>query len=177
VEWVVHGEQVLYESEWMNLALADVEVPGGDRFPHHVMRMPREAAGALVHDPDRGVLMLWRHRFITDEWGWEIPGGRLDPDESPEAAAARECVEETGWQPGPMRHLASFAPASGVSDLRFHVFAAHRATEVGPPADPTESERIEWLPYDEVRDLVARGEVRESLSLVALLWAFAFGTG
>ncbi len=49
--------------------------------------------------PARGVLLLWRHRFITDTWGWEIPAGGIDPGETPPDAAARETLEETGWEP------------------------------------------------------------------------------
>src|SRR3989442_683368 len=75
VRWTVHGERSLYESEWLRLVLVDVEIPDGDRFEHHVIRFPNHAAGTVVRDPDRGVLLLWRHRFITDTWGWEIPAG------------------------------------------------------------------------------------------------------
>ena len=71
MKWTVHGERMIYESPWVSLALADIEIPGGERFEHHVIRMPAEAAGTVVHDPDRGVLLLWRHRFTTDTWGWE----------------------------------------------------------------------------------------------------------
>ena len=75
MRWQVHGERTIYDSEWVRLTLADVEIPGGERFEHHVVRMPNNAAGTVVLDPERGVLLLWRHRFITDTWGWEIPAG------------------------------------------------------------------------------------------------------
>jgi hypothetical protein len=79
VRWHVHGERSLYESEWVCLSLVDVELPSGRRFEHHVVRMPASAAGVVVTDPDHdGVLLLWRHRFTTDTWGWEIPAGRVD---------------------------------------------------------------------------------------------------
>jgi hypothetical protein len=83
VRWKVHGERVLYDSEWIRLALADVEIPGGERFDHHVVRIPNHASGTVVHDRDHGVLLLWRHRFITDTWGLLRTGwrayGLLDP--------------------------------------------------------------------------------------------------
>src|SRR4051794_18816977 len=107
MKWTVHGEHAVYSSPWVSLALVDVEIPGGERFDHHVVRMPRAAAGVIVFDPERGVLLLWRHRFITDSWGWEIPAGAIDDGESPEAAAAREVLEETGWRPGPLQHQVS----------------------------------------------------------------------
>jgi hypothetical protein len=42
-------------------------------------------------------------------------------------------------------------------------------------ATPSEADRVEWVAVDEVRALVGRGEVRDGLSLTALLWALAFG--
>jgi 8-oxo-dGTP pyrophosphatase MutT (NUDIX family) len=173
MRWTVHGERTVYESDWMSMALVDVEVPGGARFEHHVARFPREAAAALVVDPERGVLLLWRHRFIADQWGWEIPGGAVDDGESPQEAAAREALEESGWRPGELRHLVTYAPMAGTCRQRFHVFTASTATWVGDPADPSESERVEWVPLDEVRRLVAAGEVHDGLTLTAVLWLLA----
>ena len=171
----MHGERVVYDSEWVRLTLVDVEIPGQERFEHHVVRMPNQAAGTVVHDPQRGVLLLWRHRFITDTWGWEVPAGRIDPGETAEQAAAREVLEETGWRPHGLEPLVTYQPTNGLSDQRFHLFAAAGADPVGEPTDPGESERVEWVPVARVRDLVRTGAVADGLSLTALLFALAFG--
>lgn len=170
VRWRVHGERALYESDWLRLTLADVELPDGHRYEHHVIRATAEAAAVVVHDPTRGVLLLWRHRFITDTWGWEVPAGRVDAGETPAAAAAREALEETGWRVGAVRTVGSLHPMNGQADNRFWVFAAHTATEVGPPHDAYESERVEWVPVEEVRAAIAAGQVSDGYSLTALLW-------
>jgi 8-oxo-dGTP pyrophosphatase MutT (NUDIX family) len=174
VRWIVHGERSVYTSPWVALHLADVEIPGGERFEHHVVRVPREAAGCVVHDADRGVLLLWRHRFITDTWGWEIPAGAVDDGESPAEAAGREVKEETGWRPGPLEHVVTYQPSNGLSDQRFHVFLARGAEVEGDPVDFGEAERIEWRSAAEVREHVARNEVADGLSLTALLYALAY---
>jgi 8-oxo-dGTP pyrophosphatase MutT (NUDIX family) len=174
MRWTVHGERAIYTSPWVNLSLVDVEVPDGPRFEHHVVRMPFPAVGTVAHDPDRGVLLLYRHRFITDTWGWEVPAGRAEQDESFEDAARRECLEETGWAPGPLRHLVTYEYAHGVSDGRFVLFLAEGAQRIGEPTDTAEAERIDWLPVSTVRRLVADGQIRDGLSLTALLWVFAF---
>jgi 8-oxo-dGTP pyrophosphatase MutT (NUDIX family) len=172
VKWIVHGERALYESEWVNLALVDIEIPDERRFEHHVIRVPRAAAGAVINRPGE-VLLLWRHRFITDTWGWEIPAGKIEDGESPIEGAAREALEETGWQPGAMHHVTSFHPTNGMSDQTFHIFLANGATHVGEPTDPSEAARIEWVPIERVRELIDAGEVRDGLSLCALAVALA----
>lgn len=174
MRWTIHGERSLYDSEWLRLVLVDIEVPGGARFDHHVVRFPRAAAGTIVHDTERGVLLIWRHRFITDTWGWEIPAGRIEPGESPEQAAVRETIEETGWRPGPLRRLGTYAPNNGSSDQVFHLFTADGGTHFGEPTDPSESERIEWVEADKVRWLIEQGQVYDGMSLTGLLWALAF---
>lgn len=173
MRWQVHGERTIYDSPWMRLALADVDIPGHGRIEHHVLRMPAAASGTVVHDPERGVLLLWRHRFITDTWGWEVPAGRIDEGETPEAAAARETLEETGWRPGPLRHLTTYYPHNGSSDATFHLFVADGATHVGEPSDPSESDRVEWLPLDALHEVIRAGDVGDGLSLTALLWWLA----
>jgi 8-oxo-dGTP pyrophosphatase MutT (NUDIX family) len=174
MRWHVHSEREVYASEWVRLVLADVEVPNGERFEHHVVRMPSFAVGTVVHDLDRGLLLLHRHRFITDTWGWEIPAGRAEAGETPTAAAARETLEETGWAPGPLTPLMTYHPQHGLSDQRFLIFVARGASHVGEPSDPGESDRVEWRSLDEVRDLVARGEMPDGLSLTAVLWFLQF---
>jgi 8-oxo-dGTP pyrophosphatase MutT (NUDIX family) len=174
MKWTVHGERSIYESEWARLCLVDVEVPGAQRFEHHVLRVPCEAAGTVVHDPGRGLLLLWRHRFITDTWGWEIPAGRVDPGETPEQAARRETLEETGWRPGRLSPLVAYHPTNGLSDQKFNLFLAEGAVHVGEPTDPGESERIEWVSVADVAGIARRGEMVDGLSLTAVLYAFAF---
>jgi 8-oxo-dGTP pyrophosphatase MutT (NUDIX family) len=176
LRWIEHSERSLYESPWMSLRLVDIEIPGHDRFEHHVVRFPYEAAGTVVHDPGRGaVLLLWRHRFTTDAWGWEIPAGNLDPGEAPADGAIREAVEESGWRPLDAQLLASYHPMPGAVDQTFHVFYASAAEEVGPPVDAFEAERVEWVAVPEVRAALFDGRVTEGMTVTALSLALVAG--
>ncbi len=187
MRWQVHGEREIYTSEWLTVALTDVEVPAvGDhpahRFEHHVVRSERPASGTVVVDRVDGVdsvLLLWRHRFITDTWGWEIPAGGVDEGETSLQAARREVLEESGWDvggdAGTLEHLVDYFPLNGMADKRFDLFLARGAVHVGEPTDPSESERVEWVPVERLRAEVSAGHVGDGLSLTALLWCLAFG--
>lgn len=104
MEWKTHGERQIYTNKWVNLCLVDVQQPDGRRWEYHVVRLRHLAVAAVVNDRQE-VLMMWRHRFITDSWAWELPMGLVEEGESPEEAAAREVLEETGWRPGPIKPL------------------------------------------------------------------------
>jgi 8-oxo-dGTP pyrophosphatase MutT (NUDIX family) len=175
VKWTIHGERSVYDSPWIRLSLVDVELPSGHRIDHHVVRSTAGAAGTVVHVAGSGVLLLWRHRFITDTWGWEIPAGRIDSGETAEEAAGRECLEESGWEPGPLRRLTSYFPTNGQSDQVFHLFAAHSAEYRGEPTDTDEAERVEWLPVEHLRSEMVAGRINDGLSLTALTWCLAHG--
>lgn len=179
VRWRVHGERRIYESPWVNLALTTVEPPGVEPFEHHVVRSPGPAAGCIVTrsiGATQEVLLLYRHRFITDSWGWEIPAGGVDAGEDPADAAVRETLEETGWRPtGPPTAVTVFHPSNGLSDQTFHIFHAVDAERVGEPSDPTEASEIAWRPIAEVREMIASGQITDGLSLTALAVAFTLG--
>ncbi|WP_052423600.1 NUDIX hydrolase [Nonomuraea candida] len=169
MRWQVHSEKSLYLDQWLDVRVADVELPDGRRLDHRLVRIA-PAAGAVVTDDKERVLLIWRHRFITDTWGWEIPLGQVDEGEPPMTAAAREVEEETGWRPGPLRPLLSIQPSSGFSDSLHHVYRAESATHIGPPSDPWEAERVEWVPLPHVRKLVGSGEIVCGTSASALLY-------
>jgi 8-oxo-dGTP pyrophosphatase MutT (NUDIX family) len=86
--------------------------------------MHRQSASAAVIDDQGRVLLLWRHRFITDRWGWELPSGWINPGEEPAEATRREVLEETGWEPGPLTLLCSYGADVGISDARVHLYQA-----------------------------------------------------
>ena len=169
--WHVHGERPLYESPWVSLHLIDVEQPGGARYEHHVVRSTADAAACVVlrgEGPAAEVLLLWRHRVVTDTWGWEVPAGRVEHGEQAVTTAVRETAEETGWEVADAQEVLAYHPAGGTGDQRFVVCAARAIREVGAP-DPAEADRVEWVPLARVPSLVATGQVPEGLTLVSLL--------
>jgi 8-oxo-dGDP phosphatase len=172
MQWTVHGRRTIYSSPWISLDLVDVEQPDGKRYEQHVARMARPVAATVV-TRDGKVLLMWRHRHITDTWGWEIPSGRIEEGETPAQAAAREAEEETGWRPGPLRLLVASQPSNGSVDSIHHVFHAETAEHVGPPTDASEADRIEWTPLAEIRLLIAEGEIVSGPTLIGLLLAGA----
>jgi len=147
----------VYESDVLRLELTERQ--------HNVIRMAFELAAVVVRDAERGVLMLHRHRLIVDRWVWDVPAGKIAAGESPEDAAVRASVDETGWRPYGVRLLGAYHPLPGICDQRVHVCVADGAEQVGD-LNPDECDRVEWIPVDRVRELELGG-----ISLTAVLWA------
>ena len=110
MKWTVGASRTLHDCPWFRLDQTDVTLPDGRTLAHHVIRTPAPVVAVLAVDEQDRILLLHRHRFITDRAGWELPAGAADPDEDPAAAAARELAEEPA-SPAPSSR-SSAAPTS-----------------------------------------------------------------
>ncbi len=158
----------VYDGRVLALDVDDVEEPGGVRATREVVRHSGSVATLAVHDDGRLVLVR-QYRYPVAAAVWELPAGRRDPHETPEAAARRELEEETGLRAGRLEPLSVFYTSPGFCDEVMHLF---RASELGQgEARPEEDERLEVraLSLEEARGMMERGEIREGKTLVALL--------
>ena len=69
-----------------------------------------------------------QYRYVVNRWLWELPAGTLEPNESPEAAALRECHEEVGKIAGHAQKLASFFPSPGFCDEEMEFYLLTEST-------------------------------------------------
>ncbi|MEM7271492.1 MAG: NUDIX hydrolase [Actinomycetota bacterium] len=173
-QWINHGTiREVYDSWWVSLTIDEVEKPDGTTVEHEVIHGPN-AAGMVIHHPDKGFLMIWRHRFMPDSWGWEIPGGMVDDGEDAEAAARRECLEETGWEAlGPARHLSRHHPSCGLVRQTFDLYLATDAVHRGDPSDANEAAAVSWRTEDEVRQDLANGGISDGFTQLAMALTLA----
>ncbi|RZS41237.1 8-oxo-dGTP pyrophosphatase MutT (NUDIX family) [Herbihabitans rhizosphaerae] len=175
--WRRFGERLVYDNRWVKVGLADVRAPNGERWEYHVVHLARIAIALIVNDRDE-VLMLWRYRFPTDQWGYELLGGMVEDGEDSVGTAAREAVEESGWQPlGAPEHLISFEPLPGQVTAPVDVYLWRAAKHIGDPTDTEETGRIEWVPLNRVVELARRQELLGSGTLIALLYYLGTSLG
>lgn len=170
--WINHGTiETIYSSWWLTLNLDKVEKPDGSLVEHEVVIGP-DAAGMVVVDDERGVLMIWRHRFMPGTWGWEIPGGAVDDGEDPLAAARRECLEETGWEvTGAVQHLSRHHPSCGLVSQTFDLYLATKADHRGEPADVNEARSVAWRSFDQVAAGLSNGAISDGFTQLAVALA------
>ncbi len=169
--WQVLQRRTVYDSDWVSMRQVDIRLPDGSIIRDiHMVDYPRPAAGVVPVGPDDRILLVDHYRFQTDTRGWEIPAGRVEPDESPAEAVARELREETGHAAGEIAPLGRYHPASGATNLTFYLFVARNVERTGEIEDTNEVLGLRWFSPTEVRALLARNQILDGLSLTALLW-------
>jgi 8-oxo-dGTP pyrophosphatase MutT (NUDIX family) len=174
MQWKIVSDQPLYRDEWLDIRIADVELPDGRHLAHRWIRTP-PGAGVVAIDGRNRVLLIWRHRFITDSWGWEIPIGKIEEYEPPVNAAAREFEEETGWRAEELQHLIDVQPTPGLSNSTHHIYISRKTTRIGEPVDGFESERVDWVPLSDVLNLIENGNIVSGTTIAVLLYVMNKG--
>jgi ADP-ribose pyrophosphatase len=162
------GHRRIYDGHVLALDVDEVEEPGGVRGTREVVRH-RGSVAMLPVDAEGRVLLVRQYRYAVGAYVWELPAGRLDPGETPEAGARRELVEEAGLEAGRVEPVLSFFTTPGFCDEVLHVFRASDLRAV--PARPEEDERIEtaWFSLEAALSMIDRGEIKEGKTLIALL--------
>jgi 8-oxo-dGTP pyrophosphatase MutT (NUDIX family) len=165
---MVHGSRNVYTSPWVNVRLDDVELPSGTRLKHHVIEFPKPSVGAVVTDDRQRIVLLWRHRHITDACGWEIPAGWAEPGEDLADAVGREIKEETGYVAHSLQPIAEYHPLSGISTMTYTVFHGTDVAHSGGTPDGDETDKVAWFTLEEVAELLRSGQIVDGPSLTAL---------
>jgi 8-oxo-dGTP pyrophosphatase MutT (NUDIX family) len=118
--------------------------------------------------PDGRVVMVRQFRHGAGLVTLETPGGMVDPGESPEQAAARELLEETGYRAESLVPLGSVNPNPALFGNRLHAFFARDARRVTEIAGgETEETVVELLALPALRERVLEGEVDHALVVAA----------
>jgi ADP-ribose pyrophosphatase len=147
------------------------------RFPdgtEHDVAIVRHAPSVVLvpFDADGRVVLIRQYRAPLDRETWEFPAGSLDPGESAEDAARRECEEEIGRAPDEVVLLGSWYPVPGYCDeeMIFFRLSGLRAPAPNSPHKPDEDENIQprLVTISEARAMVARGEIIDMKTAFAL---------
>ncbi|HEX7175097.1 MAG TPA: NUDIX hydrolase [Pyrinomonadaceae bacterium] len=127
---------------------------------------------------DERVVMIEQYRHGIEGVTLEIPGGMVDPGETPRETAAREMLEETGYAARELVALGSLHPNPAIQNNRIHTFLARDAEFQGAPVfDGTEQTVVRLVPLARVPALIADGTITHSLVVAGFYWLWLSQNG
>jgi ADP-ribose pyrophosphatase len=161
----------IYRGRVVHLTSEDVTLPNGHRMELEIVRHPGAAAVAAL-DSDRAVTLLRQYRHAVGGYLWEVPAGKLDGGERPEACAARELREEAGLEARRLDAVGAIVTCPGFCDEVIHLFIATELTRVPQALAHDEViESVRTLPLAAAMAMIAAGEIRDAKTIAALVQA------
>jgi ADP-ribose pyrophosphatase len=164
----------VYAGRIIDLDLDTVAFPNGATGELEMIRHPGAAAVVpFLESPtaaDPLVALIRQFRHAADRYVWEVPAGRLDPGETPEACARRELEEEAGLVADELRRLSTIYTTPGFTDEQIHLFLAHPVQPGAPRPEHDEFVEVHRLRWSAVLELICRGEIVDGKTLACLMF-------
>ena len=170
--WRVLEEEHLQHCKVFDLHRATMESPiTGDPHAFYRIESP-EWVNVVALTAHQELVMVRQFRHGSRSVTLEIPGGLVDPGETPMQAAGRELLEESGYRAGRIESLGSLNPNPALFANRVHMLVALDCERAGKIQNTsTEHTSVELLPLAELSDVLLAGGIDHAL-VVAALYAF-----
>lgn len=156
----------VYRGKIINVRCDDAELPDGRACRREIVEHSGGAAVLCVKDGK--IALVRQYRYAYGEEIYEIPAGKLNAGEDPERAAGRELTEETGLIASRLVLLFTLYPSPGYTNEKIYIYRAEGVEEGVQKLDEGEFLDAEFLPVEEVKEMIARGEIRDAKTIVAV---------
>ena len=174
--WRRLGSRRLYQQGHVIIREDRLELPGGREQSYPVMWLGA-SVGILPFLSEDQVLLVRQYRHVTGDFSWEVPGGGIIADESPDVAAQRELREEVGYRAARLRRLGGFWPNNAYLDEVIHVYVAEGLTHDPLPPDRDEHLEARAFPLAEAAAMAQDDRITCGLTKLAILWGTALTRG
>lgn len=168
--WRTTSTRPIYDNPWISVREDQVELPDGRTTIYGVVECA-ECVGILPLLDRDTVLLVGQYRYVARDFFWEIPTGGLDGDETLVEAAQRELAEEAGYEAGRLVKLVDFHTSKSILREVAHLYVAEDLRPASRPRDHTEFIERRAFPFSEVLAMVERGEIKDAMTIIAVLHA------
>ena len=156
----------VFKGKIINVRCDDAALPDGKPCTREFVEHGGGAAVLYVRGGE--VLLVKQFRYAYGEELYEIPAGKLEKGEDPALTAARELEEEAGFVPEKVTLLYEMYPSPGYTNEKIYIYRAVRARAGAVHLDEDEFLNSYFVPVEEVREMIARGEIRDAKTIVGV---------
>jgi ADP-ribose pyrophosphatase len=168
--WKTLSTRSVYENRWLRLREDIAEMPDGRTTIYGVVQCA-PCVGILPFLDADTVVMVGQYRYVARGFYWEMPTGGMHPGETEQQAVQRELAEEAGYVAGRLTKLCTFHTSKSVVEEVAHIYMAEELRPAPVAPDATEFIEVRAFPFDEVVRLVVEHEIKDAMTVVAVLHA------
>lgn len=169
--WKTLSTEQVYESPWISVTKHDVINPAGNPGIYSVVHFKNLAIGILPLDTDYNTWIIGQYRYPINQYSWEIVEGGGEMGVDPVDSASRELLEEAGIKAKKYTPILNMHMSNSATDEYAIVYIAQDLSFHEAEPEDTELLAIRKLPFSELYEMVANGEITDSLTVAAVLKA------
>lgn len=172
MDWKIVSSSYVFKDQWFQARADKCIMPDGRIMePYYVLEMP-SWTNMVIITKDEKIVLVRQYRHAKGSTTLELPGGILEPNESPEASAIREMREETGYVSTEIEFLYKVSPNPALHNNTAYFFLARNAEKLAETSfDDFEDLRIETYTKEELKQLLISGGLQHGVQLGAIYQA------
>lgn len=167
--WTRLTRQLAYANPYIRVHHDTVLTPAGTQGLYGVVEFRGRAVGVVPLFDDGSVLLVSQYRYTLGQVSLELPEGGAKPGEDMAETAARELEEETGYCARHIEHLLDLHTSNSVTTESGALYVATGLYEGVQQLEPTEDISVHRLALQEAVEMIFRGEITDSLTVMGLL--------
>ncbi len=173
----ISKHQLICENSRLAVFLDTVKQDGEIAIEDYMSISPKtcnenQIAGVItlpVNNGKYGLLKIYRPPI--KDFSWELPGGFIEPNETPALSATRELKEEAGLicEERDLVHLGNFFAAPGLISGKLAIFSAEKCKSVSQ-TEETEFgiSQFKWFSEEKVEELIEKGSIYDMATVLAI---------
>ncbi len=164
------SSQEVFSGRLLHVFKDTVRLPDGSESTREYIKHPG-AAVVIPYCGDRRILMIRQYRYPVGQTLLELPAGKIDGQDSPDATIKRELAEETGYRPGIIIPIGLIHTCVGYSSERLYLYWAEQLQYAPLTADDDENIVTLEVPITDAMQMVYAGQITDAKTLIGLFWA------
>lgn len=175
MKWKTLSQEQLFKIAFVTIDKEVCELPDGRVMPSYYVLHFNDWVNVVPIDKDGNFILIKQYRQASKEVHWEIPGGGMNKQESPEVSARRELREETGYDCDQLEFISMHYPNPATQDNKIYTYLARNCEYKGPQElDEFEEIEVHTLSRNQVEEMLLRGEFNHTICVASLFQALLF---